>query len=479
MNPRNTAILALVVVALGAFVCFYEIGGEEERAREKEAENRIFAGVTADAITAISLVTNDGVTARLERGEEHWGLTEPVAFWAKSLAIDGIASALADLTSKAVFDEPEPLEEYGLDGEPAVRFWEGEAAHELRIGDKSPIGGNTYVASEDTTRVYAVETYLVNAMDKSLGDLRDPRVLDFDRESVSGFDASWPGGRVSLERSGENWLVTAPVEAAADGDTVDSLLSTLLFMRADGFEDSPPSDGETGLDAPSFQVELHTTEGADPVRLAIGSHTLGARRLARGRSETTLYLIDESRLEDFPRELEAYRFKQLAEFSEEDAARFELVYEEGGVKTTVTGERGESGWETSPEPMAAGKARRLVSELSDLEAEGIAADAMGDEELAGLGLKPPRLTMRVLGEASEGEEPTRLAQVHLGSSVANRGIAAQREGDEVVYWLAYGLGEHIPVSLEAFNNRFVSEEEPETLDSETPDLQIEEPAASP
>ena len=32
MNPRTTGILLLVTAALGAFVYFYEIGGEEQRA---------------------------------------------------------------------------------------------------------------------------------------------------------------------------------------------------------------------------------------------------------------------------------------------------------------------------------------------------------------------------------------------------------------------------------------------------------------
>ena len=49
MNPRTTAILALLVAALGAFVWLYEIRGGEARS-EEEAKKRVFRDVKADSI---------------------------------------------------------------------------------------------------------------------------------------------------------------------------------------------------------------------------------------------------------------------------------------------------------------------------------------------------------------------------------------------------------------------------------------------
>lgn len=107
--------------------------------------------------------------------------------------------------------------------------------------------------------------------------------------------------------------------------------------------------------------------------------------------------------------------------------------------------------------MAPGAADRLVSELSALEAAEIAAESMGAEELRALDLDPPRVRARVFGEDAEDGEA--LADVSLGVADPERGIAARREGDPRVYWLDYALAEELPVSLEAFRNRFVSAEE--------------------
>ena len=45
---------------------------------------------------------------------------QPVAFPGDSFALDALAGALADLASEAVYDEPAPLEEYGLTDKVAV-----------------------------------------------------------------------------------------------------------------------------------------------------------------------------------------------------------------------------------------------------------------------------------------------------------------------------------------------------------------------
>ena len=80
MNPRNTMILALVVAALGAFLYFYEIRGQEERADAAEAAKRLFQGISTEEIDAIVLVSSGGESVRLERSEEGWRITEPVHF---------------------------------------------------------------------------------------------------------------------------------------------------------------------------------------------------------------------------------------------------------------------------------------------------------------------------------------------------------------------------------------------------------------
>ena len=474
MNPRNTMILGLVVAALGAFLYFYEIRGQEERAEAEDAAKRLFQEVSAEEIDSVVLIASGGELVRLERSEEGWRITEPVRFPADEIRADSLTSSLASLSSEAVFEEPEPLEEYGIGADPSIRFSVGEVEHLLYIGDKTPVGGNTYLKTGEGAQVYAAKTYHATALTRSLPELRESKVLDFDRDAIGRIEAKWPGGGVVLEKEEAGWRLLEPLETQADVDAVDDLLSDLKFLRADGFIDEIPPDAEVGLDAPAFEVELvavAAAEGEAPTRtrLAIGATSDGTHRAVRGAVESALYQLAAERLEDFPRTVAAYRFKDLAEFDAPAAVRFELVFPAGGedAPLLVRGELAEEGWTTTPETMAAGKASQIIAVLSSLTAVDIVADAMGDNELRGIGLSPPAVTLRAFS-AEEDEQAALLAEVHLGRADPQLGIVAQRSGDEVIYRIDYELAERIPISREAFVNRFLSSEETREPTQEEP-----------
>jgi hypothetical protein len=131
---------------------------------------------------------------------------------------------------------------------------------------------------------------------------------------------------------------------------------------------------------------------------------------------------------------------------------------------TITGESDDAGWTTQPEAMAPGLAARIIAELARLKAEDIAAETMGDAELAAIGLAPPRTTVRVLGRAPEaGGEAPELAKLFFGVE-KNGQVFAQVPGRATVYRVAGSFAEHVPISLEAFRNRFVAKEAPQPVE---------------
>jgi hypothetical protein len=458
-----------VVAAVAAFVWFYEIEGGADRAKQEEAAKRLFPDVQAAEISSIELVTEDGVNARLERaGDEGWRLVAPLLAPADRFAADGLASTLAELTPEASFDTPEPLANYGLEVEPRVRFRASDADYALRLGSDTPVGGNVYATDAEGARVHTLASWRKNGLVKSLKQLRDARVLDFDRAQVKEITLQSADGRVALARTDAGWRIAAPVEARADADAVEGLLSDLQYLRADEFVDAPGSDAELGLTEPWLSAEL-ALETGNAVALAVGGPRED-RRVVRG-SGGRVYEIAQSRVEALPRTLAAFRWKQLSSFAAADAARFELRLEAPGEDALViTGTRGEDGaFTTAPEPMAPGKASALLAELSGLRADEVAADAMGDAERAGLGLAPPRATLRVWGAANEGHaDGAVLAEVTLGTTAADGRMPAQAAGDPAVYWLAARVGEALPVDAAAWRERFVAREAPASTEPPPP-----------
>lgn len=477
MNPRSTAILLLLAAALGAFVWFYEIEGEAGRKAAEDAEKRLFTGLEADDVQWVEMTSTDGVAVRAERSEGSWELVAPLRFPGEATAWDGIAAALTATTHEDTFDDPQPASVYGLgDGAEELRFGTASGDHSLRLGSDAPMGGRTYAAVGGDERVHTVASWRAGSLRKDLVSLRDKRLLDFEAGNVTRIVAEWPDARVVLVRDADAegaWRVESPIAGPADGQVVADLLSDLAFLRADGFEDAPPDDAAAGLAPPAYAVELRVEDeagdDAEPtirtLRFALGDAVDEGQRFARA-GQPSLYRVAASRLDDLPRAVSAYRFKQLADFDAADAKALDLVFRaEDGSPVTITATRGDGGWASEPEALAPGKLSRLVSELSGLTADAILAERVGPEEQAGLGLSPPVAAFTVRG----GEGEAALAEVRLGTLQGGDGVVAQSGENPQLFRLPIDVSEFIPLNLEAMRNHFLDDASDEEEEITLPD----------
>jgi hypothetical protein len=465
LNPRTTGILFLVAVLLGGVIWFSNRQEIEQKEAEDQAK-KLFGDLKAEQVEWITLRTSDGKDARLERRDGAWQLAAPIESPADAATADGLASALAGLVSESVIEDAQGFEVYGLDaGEKTLRFRANGADHELRVGKKTPVGANNYAATGADGKVYAIASYRATSFEKPLDDLRERRPLRFDRDGVARIQVWWRDGGVTLEKKDGTWRLTAPLEGEADAETIETLLSDLVFLRASSFLDAPPPDAEVGLDAPVYRVVLEDAaqDGQQPMRheLSIGGLRDGQLRVVRG-AEPALYQVPAERFEKLPKTVVAFRHKTLASFVATDAARFDLSFADPGAEGTsqvftLEGTNSDaSGWTTKPDALKEGLAARIVAEVARLKAEDIAADSMGPDELAGVGLAPPRATLRVFGKpTAEGGEGPELAAVLFGVVQGGK-IYAKLPSRPTVYALADALAEHVPMSIEAYRNRFVA-----------------------
>ncbi len=480
MRPRNTLILFVLVAAAAAALWYFELR-EGAKPESDGAQQKVFAGLDAKQVEWIEIAQADGSVARLEKRGEDWRLTKPLDFAADRFHADGVASGLAELASETVYDSaaedpvlrPEARESYGLTREPRVRFSAAGKEHALRIGDPTPVAGNTYVTDADGKRVFAVPTWQTNAFTKTVKELREPRLLIFDRDELAKLTLAWTGGGATLAKQDGAWRVVAPIDDAADDAVLQSLLSDFQGLRAEEFLDAPPPDDALGLGAPVFRAELTLEGGTAPLVLTLGGPREGARIAARGGAGFVAE-IAASQLERMPKTVAVLRDKALASFGVADAKSFTLTFSApGAAALTVKGTITDDGWKTEP-AMEPGAASALVAELAALNASDIAVDALGDAELAALGLAPPRVAIRVLGEG-EGDAAKPLADVRLGAHQAGKGIAAQRAERPVVYWLAESLSEQLPLSAAQFHEKFAAKQD----EAAVPPPEPTKPAVSP
>jgi len=470
MNPKTTAVLFAVTAALAAFIYFYVVEGEQARVEAKAAENRLFPDVEQGEIASISLRASDAPEIRLERRDGRWRIVAPIDFAADTFAADGVTSAITQLMSESVIEDPRPPDVYGFGAEGVeVRFAVGDLEKVLRLGSATPVGSNVYASVDGDDRVYTVAFYQLQSFKKGLDDLRDKRILDFDPAAVRRAAVSWSETRLVVERSDAGWQMVEPVRAPADEDTVDALLSSLSFLRAATFVDEPGSEEEMGFAPPQFAVELELSDeaaGSDPrvARFAVGGvDESGSERFARGAADSH-YTISQRSFDDLPRRLVEYRDRRLAEFAADDAWRVVLGFHSATRETVaVSITREDGGWVSNAEPVQLEKLDVLVDVLSSLRADDIIAEELGSAELAAMGLDPARAVLQIY---ADGDPAERLAEVQLGVAFGG-GITARTPDRETIFLLDAALADALPADLEDYRERFVAQPEPATDDDET------------
>jgi len=497
MNPRTTGLLALAAAILGGFIYFYEIGGESTRQAVRDDEKRIYPGLNADDVDAIELTTDDGIEARFERQGGRWRVVSPISGRADATALDAIAHALTSLPREGSVERSGGWAQYGL-GEYArtVYFEIAGESKGLRIGRSTPVGGHVYVARLDddtpdtqnaqSDEVSYVQRYRVNAFKRRLDDLRDRRIFGFDAGEVRTLRVSWPAAHGEIEvalardESGE-WQMGVPATGRADQQTVRELLSDLSFLRAKGFVDER-SDAVDAALANSAITFYWTLVGDHIERRARIGGDFEEGRIVEGPSGD-LHTIDALRVDDFKRTVSDYRFKMLSEFEIAEARRLILEFaDEGEGSMRVEARLSEAGW-TSGEPrIDPDRASDLVRELASLRAMDILADEMGPDELASLGLSPPRVRIRIEDRAEPDEETRVLAEVAIGRLDEDRGLFAQRGvfgvfgmagvSEAMVFLLPLSAVDEIPISRDAFSNDFEVRSEDAAEDAEELDLDV-------
>ena len=224
-------------------------------------------------------------TANCEKRGDTWHITHPIEAKADAQEIETILSELL-LLQVSTFEvdgadaiAPAKLEKYGLDiPRIQVKFIDRDSTYALDIGSTVPPENgrqeHVYVKSVHHKSVYTVRDDIYRLLDKSAFDLRDKRVIDFQRTATNRFVVSIKGQQeVVCAKSYNNiWELQAPMEKIkADAKAVDDLLFGVDSLEAVAFVESPTKNlASYGLAAPSIKVAFTQQGEEKPAILLIG-----------------------------------------------------------------------------------------------------------------------------------------------------------------------------------------------------------------
>ena len=448
MSPRWTLGLLALAAALGAWVYFGEIRGDERKKEAEAAEKRVF-GVEPASVTALELTLADGKSARVVRaGTSEWKLESPVAYPADSETVERALHALSKIQSTATISPaPADLAPFGL-GEAGkkVRVFTGPGdPKELVVGGVTPVGGGKYLSlGGDPSRLFAVEAGDLYGLSPTLVELRDKRLLHAAAASADELTVRSSGDLVAhVKRSDTGWQVLEPAAAPGDGEKIRRTLEELSLARATDFADSPGKLESYGLDKPELELSMHSPEGEEHLTLGRASDKTWLRR----NEDPVLLAVNPAVVTAVPTRPFDYRAKRVLTLESDKVRALELDYPRTGE--THRFELKGSDWKPvesglEPRPL---KVEDMFFAIASLDATGVEG-ASADRKA--LGLDPALVKLVAFDE--KGAE---LGVLSLGDASGDKGIPAASSQSPEVWRVSNDLGGQVPLTPEAFKNQFL------------------------
>ncbi|MFI5143345.1 MAG: DUF4340 domain-containing protein [Thermoanaerobaculales bacterium] len=316
MRNWVTILLAVVVLAFGAFIMLYE-RHQPTTDELKADEGKIFAGFDQAKVQHI-VVTNPHGRFELKKQKDVWQLVAPLADDANQGAVTGLLSTLGSLKSDRTFEAKDvKLAEYGLDKpELSVNLDDGAGkSFALKLGGELPLG-NDRAAMMRGDKVYLVSKWIANDIGKDLAGWRSDQLAQVYATDVASLTVAQAGKRVSLAHTGSLWTLTEPVADLADRERAEGVISDISGVRIKEFVDTPGKLADYGLEPAASEVTIVRRDAnAAPVQLAFGKERddKAGKQVACKRGER-VYWVEAKAVAHVSAPVQEWRAAKLVQF---------------------------------------------------------------------------------------------------------------------------------------------------------------------
>jgi hypothetical protein len=377
MRWQTTAVLAVILIALGAFYYVYEVRLGPEREKTEGRKGRVFAVEPAD-VAEVELKRSDS-TVKLKREGDGWQILAPMSARGDRGPIDEtVTSIVTARMDREIEADPKSLGDFGLDrpaAEATLKLKDGKQIG-LILGAKSPTGVWVYAREAGKPAVFVVGDSVLRDTTRPVAEFRDKTVLAFDQKDVTGLEIDMRDEKIGLEHADGRWKLTKPRPLPADNDTVRDFLEKLRTARVKEFAaDAPRSLEPFGLDKP-VRLDVHTGRDKDRATKTLLVGRVDAAKkgvFAMRPGESTVLLIPDETWTAVPKNVAVLRDKSIVGFDRDKVTQIEIESAKGAVTLAKDGDR----WKiTAPQALAADQveAGAVLFKLRDLRAQAFLTD---------------------------------------------------------------------------------------------------------
>ena len=320
-------------------------------------------------------------TLNCEKRNGTWFVTHPIETEADSQEIENLLSELRALqvstfeADQADANTPVQLEKSGLDTPRIqIKLTDGNNTYALDIGSEVPSENeaqkSVYVKSVHQQAIYTVSDDIYTLLNTSVFDLRDKRVIDFQRTDTLRIEIAQNKQTTVCTKNYDNaWELQTPTgKVKADAKAVDDLLFGVDSLEAAAFVEDPVINlASYGLVPPSIEVAFTQRGEEKPAVLLIGDYTKDGTVYVKAEQSDQVSRVKRTLIDKIALGAAWLRNKQVLNFHIDDAVRLTLLHGE----ESLTCQRLGTNWRlTAPVKEEANNAEvnAIIYELDDLMA---------------------------------------------------------------------------------------------------------------
>ena len=419
MSLPKAIIMAVVLVALGAYVYLVELPRDEETAAKK----KLFT-FAKDAVSEVQLTYPERSIHLKKDTTGKWRVLKPIDTEADETTVTNLVNAIADAEISRTLDEPvQDPALYGLNA-PVVKLQvtlnDGKSLPEVLIGKDTPVGFSVYLQKAGETKLLLTPQAFRLGLTKEVKDLRDKTIFPLQLGEVRKIAITGQEKDIHLTKTESGWALEKPASSKADDAQVQTFLTAVQNLKAVDFVEQPVLEAKDyGLAPPQLTLAFSMGTENTTKTLLVGSEktvdNANKQRYLKREAQTTLFLAADWVFRDLDKSADDFRDKTIAKFAQEQAVKIvakrrdqqDFTLTRGTDKKWTVDKTGDGVFQEQV-------ATQLLSALADLRGYEIAADNPSD--LAAYDLAPPEVAFIV-----SDEKNAELASVHTGQKADGEG----------------------------------------------------------
>ena len=427
MKIRGLVIAVLVFGGLTGFLYWSEHRKAAPDSKVSADTPPVILKLDQGSIHQLEIKKKDASPILLHKaGSGSWEIAQPKALAADQDAVSGVLSTLSSLNSqRLVEDKATDLKAFGLT-QPALEIdltEKDNQSKKLLLGDDTPTSGGVYAMLAGDPRVFTVFTYTKTALDKSVNDLRDKRLLNISADKISRIELLRKNQDMEFGRDKDEWQILKPRPLRADSSLVGELAQKLADSRMD----------LSGTDDAAAAYAHGTAVATAKVTGPSGTEDLQLRKAkdtyyAKSSFVDGAYKVSSDLGQSLDKGLDDFRNKKLFDFGYNDPSKIEMHDGAKGYFLTRSGQD----WWSNGKKMDPESVLSFVSQLRDLEATKFPESGFSTASL------------ELIVSSNDGKHVEKVAVAKSGKS-----YVAKRDSEPALYELDASAIEGLQKAAEA------------------------------